>query len=114
MSSRRKPKGSPEPTPREQITVICGGPFIGTMTGGKLLIREWRVQDDHSPMARAFARDAACLQMVIAYPTEGLCRDYRKASVVDVCKALSAEGTEWVLEDGTALFPAFRESEVPA
>lgn len=78
------------------LTCISGGPFVGVGTGGKCLVTEGEgLMGD--PMVAAFMANADCGQMVLAYPTLGITRDLRKATVEQVCAALTREEKQFVV-----------------
>lgn len=84
------------PATGSALTCISGGPLIGAQTGGKILV--WDVPNEHRshPLVAALLADSECGQVVAAWPGLGFTRDYRKATVDQVCAALDREGKAYV------------------
>lgn len=78
------------------LTCISGGPLIGAQTGGKFLV--WDVPREHRSqrLVAALLADGECGQVVAAWPGMGYTRDYRKATLDQVCAALDREGKAYV------------------
>ena len=74
-----------------EITCISGGPLIQIPRDGRVFVRPVGPKEAATPMVAAFIKDTSCAQMKLAFPCEGFTRDYRKASLEAVCKALLAE-----------------------
>lgn len=73
------------------LTCISGGPMVFGLTRGKFYVRGVTTVEMGTPLIRALVDEEAIQQMVIAFPEAGLTRDYRKASVEQVCAALKKE-----------------------
>jgi hypothetical protein len=86
------------------VTCISGGPFTFAATGAGFLVRPVSIEERSSAKVAAFIADEDCSQMVLAWPTYGLTRDYRKATVDQVCAALEKEGKPFVRSGKAAGF----------
>lgn len=98
MISQKIHRKGTKPTkgnPRPFLTYISSGPAVQIATGGKLIVREATIEERKHRLIAAFLADDNCMQMQLAYPTVGLVRDYRKASLTAVCIALQIEGKEF-------------------
>lgn len=84
------------PASGSPLTVISGGPFIGVQTGGKVMVRSAAPEERAWPIVAAFLSDSDCGQMVAAWAGLGITRDYRKATIEQVCASLDQEGTLYV------------------
>jgi hypothetical protein len=78
------------------LTCILSGPLIFTATGGKSPVKEATSSDREQPLLAAMLADEGCEQVVAAWPAMGVVKDYRKATLKDVCAALDAEGREYL------------------
>lgn len=91
-----RPSG--DSVPMQALTCISGGPIIGVQTGGKVLV--WDVPAENrrcSPFVAAMLADPECEQLIVGYPRIGYTRDYRKATVDQVCQALDRERKAYVV-----------------
>lgn len=79
------------------LTCVSGGPIIGIQTGGKMLVRPVEAEERARPLLRAMREDHDCAQLVGAWPSIGITRDYRRATVDQVAAALTREGVPFVI-----------------
>jgi|GEM_PF-4562974 len=77
------------------ITCISSGPLVRSLNGGKYIIRNVPDDERQTPLVAAFLEDDEVAQMVVASPTVGVVRDYRKASLDAVYACETDLGTRF-------------------
>jgi hypothetical protein len=79
-----------------EITCISSGLFIRSMTGGRSIV--WPVIDA-AKLPAVMEDDLDLVRMVCYWPRIGLVRDFRRATMDQVCNSLLREGKEFIRSD---------------